>query len=325
LPYPYAPNGAFGPEELEAIDHVKEAFAELPQFRATYFDDHAVLIDALREARPDVVLNLCDTGYRNRWEQELNLPALLELLDIPYTGAGPAGIVLSNDKTLVAAAARERGIPVPDQITVDLDAEPLRLPDRYPVMIKPNVSCGSFGITENSVVNGPDEAERYMRWVAPQLEVREVLIQELLVGAEYTVGVIGNPDHELEILPPLEVNFSELDPELPKILTHGSKAEPDSPYWSKVTFERAQLDDATHAQLADSCRKLVARIGLRDYARIDFRCDADGVPHLLDANVNPTWFKNGKMAVMAGWAGHSYPDMLRMIVQAALRRAGVEA
>lgn len=321
LPYAYAPSGAFGAEELAAVEHVKEAFAELPQFRASYFDDHAVLIDALREARPDVVLNLCDTGYRNRWEHELNVPALLEMLDIPYTGAGATGIVLSNDKTLVAAAARERGIPVPDHQHVDLDAEPLTLPRTYPALLKPNVSCGSFGITENSVANDAAQAEAYLRWLAPQLEVREALIQELLVGAEYTVGVLGNPGHDFVVLPPLEVDFSGLDPDLPKILTHGAKTEPDSPYWSKVRFVRARIDDTTRAQLADACTTLVTRLGLRDYARIDFRCDAAGVPHLLDANVNPTWFREGKMAIMAGWAGYAYHDMLRLIIEAALARA----
>lgn len=324
LPYPYAPNGVFGREELEAMEHVEEAFAKLPEFRASYFDDHSVLIEALRDARPDVVLNLCDTGFRNRWEHELNVPALLEMLDIPYTGADPAGIVLSNDKVLVATVAKERGVPVPEHVYVDLDADPLVLPDRYPALLKPNVSCGSFGITEKSVVNDRDEAECYLRWLAPRIELREALIQEMLVGAEYTVGTLGNSGDDFVVLPPLEVDYSGLDPDLPKILTHGAKTEPDSPYWTDVTFVRAELDEATHSQLSDACTKLVARLGLRDYARIDFRCDAHGVPHLLDANVNPTWFRNGKMAIMAGWAGYEYHEMLRLIVEAAIKRAGLE-
>jgi len=323
LPYGYASKGVFGHEELQAVEHLKAALAGLRGFRFTYFDDHDRLLDELRAARPDLVLNLCDTGFRNRWAHELNLPALLELLEIPYTGSGPAAIALSNDKALVSAAARLRGIRVPEQVLVDLDVEPLKLPAHYPALLKPNVSCGSFGITEKSLVATRDQAEGYLRWITPQLEVREVLIQEFLEGDEYTVGVLGNPGSEFTVLPPLQVDWDGLDPALPRILTHGSKADARSPYWRQVAFRRADLDEGTLGVLTDACTALFARLGFRDYARFDFRCGSDGLPRLLDANVNPTWYQGGKMSVMAEWAGHDYAAMLRLILSAALHRAGL--
>ena len=206
LPYAYAPGGVFGEEELAAVENLSRALSTLEGFRFTYFDDHEALLDALRDASPDLVLNLCDTGFRNEWGSERNLPALLEILGIPYTGADPVGIALSNDKALMAAAAELRGVRVPEQRLVDLNETPWTLPARYPALIKPNVSAGSAGITEKSLVHDDAEAEAYLTWLAPQAETPEALIQEFLPGTEYTVGLIGNPGAGFEVLPPLEID-----------------------------------------------------------------------------------------------------------------------
>ena len=68
---------------------------------------------------------------------------------------------------------------------------------------------------------------------------------------------------------------------------------------------------------------LFRRLGLRDYGRFDFRVGADGEPKLMEVNPNPAWANDGKLALMAGFAGIAYPDMLKMVVEAALTRIGV--
>ncbi|MDX1605189.1 MAG: hypothetical protein R3202_03290, partial [Candidatus Competibacterales bacterium] len=159
LPYPYAPDGRFGEEEIEGARQLRAALARLDGYRFSYFDDHLRLIDDLRSNPPELVLNLCDTGYRNDWELERNVPALLEILGIPYTGADPMAISLGTDKALVRALAVTLGIPVPNETFVDLTADPLVLPTTYPALIKPNASGGSFGITEDCVVQDAAAAE----------------------------------------------------------------------------------------------------------------------------------------------------------------------
>lgn len=323
IPYSYATGGKFGSEELEAVEALQRALSTLEGFEFRYFDDHDRLIDELREARPDLVLNLCDTGIRNDWQRARNVPALFEVLDLPYTGADPVGIILSDDKSLIHASASLRGVPVPEQTFIQLDDQSFRLPERYPTFIKPNAGAGSFGITEKSLAHSPDEARAYLEWLAPRLEVPEAVAQEFLSGTEYTIGVIGNPEVEVTVLPPLEIDFSELDAELPQVLTHGSKADPDSPYWKQLKFKRAQLHEATEQRLVEYCKTLFGCLGLRDYARIDFRNDAEGKPRLLDANCNPTWYPEGKMAMMASWAGYEYPTLLRLILESAMARYGI--
>ncbi len=225
--------------------------ARLPDYEFVYLDDHEQLIDQLRGEHFDLALNLCDTGYRNEWLLERNVPAFLEMLGIPYTGADPMAISLGTDKAIMRALGVSMGIPVPNEIYVDLTADPPLLPTVYPALVKPNSSGGSFGVTEQCVVNDPAEAEAYMRWLAPQLEPPEALIQDFLTGDEYTLGLIGNPSDGFTVLPPLAIDYSGLDPDLPPVLTYGSKADPESPYWNKISFRQAQLDEVTWSQMVD--------------------------------------------------------------------------
>lgn len=323
LPYLYAVDGKFGEVEMQVQADFKAALNELAGYEFRFLDDHSRMIDELRDDKPDLALNLCDTGFNNNWELERDVPALLEILDIPYTGADPMAISLTTDKSLVRAIAQMLGVPVPNETFVDLTAEPLTLPDVYPSLIKPNSSGGSFGITADSVVHDAAAAEAYLRWLRPQVMIQEAVIQDYLTGPEYTVAVIGNLADEVTVLPPLMVDYGKLDPDLPPIQTYDSKCDPDSPYYDALDWQRAELDDITHAQLVDHSVRLYRRFNLRDYARFDWRAGDDGQPRLLEANTNPDCSNGSKMCLMAEWAGHSYSEFLGMIMQAAARRAGL--
>lgn len=325
LPYSYGVDGRFGPDDMEAVRQAVAAVDGLVGYRAVQLSDHASLLDDLRRQPPDLALNFCDTGYRNLLTNERNVPALLELLEIPYTGADPGCMSLCGDKALVRLLAASHGIPVPSETVVDLRADPLVLPELYPAMIKPNEGCGSLGVTPDSVVHDAAAADACLRQLAadsPATHPR-ALIQDFLTGPEYTLGLVGNPGTGFTVLPVLEIDYSGLDPELPPILSYGSKADPDSPYWQALQFRRAELDTATEAAMVEQATWLFERLGLRDYARVDFRAGADGVPRLLDVNFNPTWSHDGKMAIMAGWAGYGYGDLLGMILAAARQRYGI--
>lgn len=325
LPYAYGVGGRFGPDDMVAVRRAVEAVNSLDGYTAVQYSDHGRMLDQLRGDPPTLVLNFCDTGYYNLPENERNVPALLELLNIPYTGADPACMGLCGDKALVRQLAAGHGIPVPNETLVDLTSEPFVLPELYPAMIKPNSGCGSQGITPDAVVHGLADAQAYLRWLATVIQGTRprALIQDFLTGPEYTLGLVGNPGTGFTVLPVLEIDYSQLDPALPPILSLGSKADPDSAYWRALRFRQAELDPATHASMLEHATWLFERLDLRDYGRFDFRAGPDGVPRLLDANFNPTWSYDGKMAVMAGWAGYSYPDLLRMILEAARARYGL--
>lgn len=315
----------FAGEDFEAFSRLKAALAELEDYHFDYLDDHAKLQTALLKEPPSFVLNLCDTGYRNVMEHELHVPALLELLDIPYSGAGPACLALCHDKALVRALAASLDIPVPHEAYVMPGNEETaaRLAS-YPAIIKPNSGDGSVGITCDAVVRDAGEAIARLVRLRAELLPRGLLLQELLEGAEYSVGLVGNPGQGLRELPLLEVDYDLLDPRLPRILAYESKSVPDSPYWTQIRFRRARLDDDAGERLVGYSRLLFWRLGCRDYARFDFRAGSDGVVRLLDVNPNPAWCWDGKLNLMTDFAGGSYAELLRSMLAAARARLAAE-
>lgn len=312
--------GQFNPEDFDAFERMKSALAELRDYRFTYLDKHATLLTDLVRARPAFVFNLCDTGFMNKAAQELHIPALLEMLRIPYSGAGPAALALCYDKGLVRNIAGELGIPVPTQIDLAVHAPELVAEMRFPALVKPRCADGSLGLTQGSVVHDAATAKAYIDRLCRELPDAGVLVQEFLPGREISIGLIGNPGVDWIVLPPLEVDYSGLDPKLPRILGYESKAEPSSPYWSDIKYRPAVIDDDTRNRLTHHAQRLFERLGCRDYARVDFRADADGAIKLLEINPNAAWCWDGKLNMMAGFAGHSYATFMRMLLEAAQAR-----
>lgn len=312
--------GRYNEEDFETHASMVRVFEGFAGLGVSVLSDHGRLFDCLRDDPPDLVVNFCDTGFRNVPAHELNIPAYLEMLGVPYTGAAPAAMVMAQDKAAVRLIARDLDIPVPrEQFLWSADGDHLPA-GPYPVLIKPNRTDGSVGITMDAVARDADEAQRYLAWLRDDLPGSDVLVQEYLPGPEYGIGVIGNPETGLTILPALEVDFSDLPEGLNPILSYESKAIPDSPYFTRIRYHRAKLGAAEEAALGRAATVLFRRIGLRDYGRFDFRRGADGTIKLLEVNPNPAWATDGKLAFMAGFANIPYADMLRRIIDAAIAR-----
>ncbi len=320
LPDPTKRGARYNEEDEATHAAMRDAFESLEDYSFEVWSDHADYLDGFRREPPDLVVNFCDTGYRNIPTQELNIPAYLEMLGIPYTGASPAAMVICYDKAIVRLVAEALGIPVPREHFLSADAPADEVPDLWPALVKPNTADGSVGITKDAVVRTREEALRYLAWLRETLPGRDALIQEYLPGPEYGVGLIGNPHTGLRVLPPLEVDFSGLPPGLNPILSFESKAMPDSPYWTDIKFKRAQIAPEAEARMEDWAQRLFRRLGLRDYGRFDFRAAADGRLRLMEVNPNPAWANDGKLAFMASFAGIAYRDMLRLFLEGAVAR-----
>ena len=320
LPDTSKPQQRFTPEDLDNIEQLKTALSAVNGYVFSYFTDHIRLLTELLATPPAFVLNCCDTGYRNQARLELHIAAYLEMLGIPYSGSGPVTLGACYDKALVRALAAAAGIPVPNEAYVNNDG-PTTLPAMsYPVFIKPNSADGSVGISAQSLATNEFEAKRYLEQLRNKLGQIPLLMQEYLTGPEYSIALIGNPGQGFTALPLLEVDYSELDPTLPKILDYGSKTEPNSPYWTDVKYRPAKVDQTTLAQIKTYAETLFTRLGLRDYGRFDFRTDEQGIIKLLEVNPNPAWCWDGKLNLMAGFAGRSYSELLAMILNTAQAR-----
>lgn len=321
LPYPYNPEKRFNAHDLAVVAALREALTSLDHWRFEVVDDHRRFGADLTRASPRLVLNFCNSGFGNRPERQLHVPALLEMLDIPYAGAGPACLALCHDKHAVMRVAADLGVPVAVQACVRLD-HPIQLPATltYPAFIKPNSGDGSTGVTADAVVADADAARAHCQALAQRFPGQHVLMERYLPGPEYSVGLIGNPATGLTVLPPLAVDFTGLPPDRPPILTEEAKVAPESADWQGVTLVAAALTGKREAVLRDHASGVFERLDCRDYARQDWRCDADGTPHLIDVNAHPMWGADGMMATMAGFAGHDYAGFIELIIDAALRR-----
>jgi D-alanine-D-alanine ligase len=169
-----------------------------------------------------------------------------------------------------------------------------------------------------------EQAINYLSRLREQMPGRPILIQEFLTGAEYSVGIVGNPGLAPRALPLLEVDYSRLDRDLPQLLSYESKWIPESPYWSQVGYREAQLDEDSRRKLVDYATILFERLGCRDYARVDFRADSEGEIKLLEVNPNPGWCWDGKLNLMATYAGLRYSDLLKLIIEAAQERIAAQ-
>ncbi len=320
LPDTVKRNGVFNDEDMSTISRMREALIQIPGVKVTFADNHASLINLLLSKRPKFVMNLCDEGFNNEATQELHVPALLEMLGVPYTGAGPQCLGMCYNKSIVSALAESLDIPVPLETYFDPDDQAANLPSVFPALVKPNFGDNSIGITKEAVVRDSKDLLEYLNKLWESMPNTPVLIQEFLSGPEYSIGIIGNPGLTIDFLPPLEVDYSGLDPKLPKILGYESKWEPDSPYWTQVRYKEADIDEETRRKLFDFSSLLFERLGCRDYARFDFRADAEGEVKLLEVNPNPGWCWDGKFNMMCSFAGYSYSEMLLKILDAADER-----
>ncbi|MFX0106536.1 MAG: methyltransferase domain-containing protein [Candidatus Hodarchaeota archaeon] len=319
------PLNKFDDDDFFTINQLKAALKELIEYNFSYLDNHNILIQDLQnlKGKIDFVFNLCDEGYYNEARKELHLPALLEILKIPYTGSGPQCLAFCYDKSLVRGIAKELEIPVPDAIFIKPGEKIIDLPLYFPAIVKPNFGDSSFGITQRSVVKNGEEL------LSAISEIREkfgydkpVLVEQFLTGKDLTVGIIGNPPDNIIMLPIIEEDYSNLPPELPQICGYEAKWLPDSPYWN-IKSVPANLPQDAIETIENCSLKLFERLECQDYARFDWRLDAKGNPKLLEVNPNPGWCWDGHLAKMCNFANIAYKEMLNKILESAIKRIGL--
>lgn len=319
LPDRVKKNGQFNDEDFTTIERLKSNLAKIPGFEFSYMDKHSTLMQTLMTRPPRYVLNLCDEGYKNDARMELHIPSIFEMLDIPYTGAGPASLAACYNKGWVSAIAKEMDIAVPAEIWIDPSNQSAALPSVFPALLKPALGDSSLGITQKAVVHNAVELLAYFDYMKNEFPNVPILVQEFLSGREFSVGVVGN-EGQFEVLPILEVDYSLLPSNLAPILSYESKWEPTSPYWTQIRYHQGFLEESKFRGMVDSSLALFERMECRDYARFDFREDSEGRIKLLEVNPNPGWCWDGKFNLMAQFANIEYHQLLEMILKAACER-----
>jgi D-alanine-D-alanine ligase len=234
-PDPLKPLSIFDDDDFFTIDQLKSALKDLGGYQFEYLDNHDTLIQDLMKLKGkiDYIVNLCDEGHSNDARKELHMPALFEMLELPYTGSNPQCLAFCYDKSLVRGIAKEMEITVPEAFFIKPEDSAFELPFGFPVIVKPNFGDSSFGITQRSVSNSIEELVNAISEIREKFGYdKPILVEEFLTGKDLSIGIIGNPPESYTVLPIIEEDYSVLPDGLPRICGYEAKWLPDSPYWN---------------------------------------------------------------------------------------------
>ena len=275
----------------------------------------------LREDKVDLVFNLCESMAGDP-RNEPTVAGLLDLFQIPYTGADLPALAMCLHKRRSKDLMLGRGVPTPphrylanEQALDDASLDALD----YPWFLKLAHEDASIGITEENLVRTPDALRARARDMMREFE-QPILAERYIEGREINVTLIGN-GADLRVLPLHEIDFAKMPPDRPRIVSYAAK-------WEETHVDYAGtkpvlLRDATPALVA-RCEAIARETwdahGLRDYARVDLRVDREGNPWVIDVNPNPDISPDAGVARSAAVAGMSYVDMVRELTAIAWKR-----
>lgn len=279
--------------------------------------DIASVAKTLTDQAPDLVFNLTEQFCGDR-RLDKNIAALLELLDIPFTGAGAMGLMLARDKGLCKQILTLHKIRVPRFVSLP-HHQAIRLPKNlpYPMIVKPAFEDSSEGIANASLVYDADAlAERatfiHERWK------QHAIAEQYIEGRELYVSVLGNK--RLTVLPPRECSFNAEGDEGPVILTFRCKWDNEYREKWKIEFGFADLEPRVLRSIERVCRRVYRVLQLQDYGRIDLRLTPDDRLVILEANPNPDIAYGEEVAEAAERAGIEYESFIDRIVYLARKR-----
>lgn len=321
------------PATIEAICAALEAGGH----RATFLEGNLSLIETLPKLKPDICFNICEGHWGD--SRESHVPAILEMLRIPYTGSGVLTLALTLDKPMTKRVLAFHDLPTPAFQVFERADEPLDDDMRFPLFVKPSREGTGMGVSARSIVHDEaalrsELAEQLARYHQP------ILVERFVAGREVTVGALGNlrppvarrmPDdelarrvlHGLHFLPPLEVDFAAYPETEGGVYTNRMKTE-----WAH-DFRYlcpAPLPPALVNQLNWLTAATFRITGCVDVARVDFRLDSadNDRPYILEINPLPGLYPGlSDLVLEAGADGMSYNELINAILDAACARHGL--
>lgn len=274
-------------------------------------------VNNLLNKKFDLIFNLSDDGFYGNSQLEPHVPALLEVLAIPYTGSNYLTLALCLDKIKTKQLLMANGIPTPNFQVFTKATEKTNPKLRFPLIIKPSREDASIGIEDDSVVHEKKHLIPKIRSVISEYN-QPALVEEYIKGREFNVGILGNGP--LTILPTSEIIF-KLPEDMNHICSYESKWNPEHVAYSGTKPEcPARVSQSLRKKLVDIATRSYKIMGCRDYGRVDFRVDDSGMPYVLEVNPNPDINPKAGLANMASKAGISYTNLIGKIVDYALER-----
>jgi len=330
------------PDHWDDLDSEKTIEAIMAALKAgghevTFLEGDVTLYDNLRKLKPEICFNICEGHFGD--SREAQVPAILEMLRIPYTGSQILTLALTLDKPMTKRVLAYHNLSTPPFQTFERVNEPLDPDMHFPLFLKPSREGTGMGVSADSIVENETQLRSQLRRLFDRYD-QPVLAERFIEGREVTVGVVGNltspvawriPDDEeaprvqkgLHFFPPLEVDMSRYPAEERGIYTSRIKVD-----W--VDEFHYLCPAPLSEELVEELNWLTAATfrvtGCRDVARVDFRLDANdnNKPYILEINplpgLNPGYSDLCLEAQADGW---TYEELVNRILDEAIERYGL--
>jgi D-alanine-D-alanine ligase len=306
-------------ETISAVENaIKKAGHQVIRIEA---DENA--FENLRKHRPDIVFNMAE-GFGGA-SRESHIPAMLEMLSIPYTASDPVTIGNCHDKSHCKEILTYYGIPNPSFFITDTSVNGYPKV-KFPSFVKPLHEGSSKGIYNSSLVNNKEELNREISRIKRDYS-QPSIIEDFLDGKEFTVALLGNGEN-VRVLPIVEINMDSLPNDFPKIYSYEVK-------WFFDTRENkldiftcpAKISDKLKNRIEEICTSAYKVLRIRDWARMDVRCDKNENPYIIEINplpgILPNPDDNSCFPKAAREVGIDYDTLIQTVLNSAIERYGL--
>jgi len=318
-------------DHIETIDSIRAAL-ETDGHETVFIQADADLPYVLKEERPDICFNIAEgLGGDAR---EAQIPALLEMLKIPYTGSRVLTNGISLDKTLTKRIWRDRRLPVAPFQEFVIGDETLRPELNYPLFVKPAREGTGMGVDTKAIVKNEKELRERTQYIINTYD-QPALVETFLPGREFTVGILGRADAKLysrnpewyekdgfHRFPILELDMTRSV--TPKVYSQESKSKDVGEEGAPGYICPADIDPELDKKLKHFALRAHLLLNTLDVSRTDIRLDNEGNPRVMEINTLPGLTPNySDLCLQAAAEGIRYEDLILEILYLGASRWGM--
>ncbi len=303
-------------DTINAVKHAIESYHNVTLVEA----DHSAFTK-LKEINPDIVFNIAE-GF-NGVSREAQIPSILDMLQIPYTGSDPLTLATCLDKARTKEILSYYKIPNAKFVLVDdlKTAEEITL--SFPLIVKPISEGSSKGIFSSSFVKNKNELMKEVERILIEYN-QSALVEEFLSGREFTVAIIGN-GNDAEVLPIVEISYNDFPKDFIPIYSYEAKWILDTKENPLDVFScPAKIDSVLENKIKETVLRTYNVLRCKDWSRIDVRLDSNNEPNIIEVNplpgILPNPEENSCFPKAARTKGLNYNEMINKVLYVAAKR-----
>jgi D-alanine-D-alanine ligase len=303
-------------EDREEIFEALEKLGHEPFYQV--LDGTKQSLFSLSRCGANLVFNLTES-YAGDDTMDMNIAAYMDLIGMPYTGTGPRGLFLGQEKSVAKKLFQFHGVRTPFFATSYKGMLDHSHDISFPLIVKPSSEDGSIGIDGDSVVDSIKELMERIHYIHEEFD-SPALIEEFIDGREIYAAVLGNSNPE--VLPLIELDLSKLPKGTPRVACQDVKFDRETEAYKLTKSALAEdLDEEITEKVTETARLAFGALKFRDYGRIDMRVNKKKEVYVIEANPNPWLASSQEFAMAARKSGRSYTQLIGEIVEMAWSRA----